>query len=117
VRTFLIKICGDREMIILCVTVYVKPEYQEEFIKATLQNARNTRKEPANIRFDVLECVDDPNQFFLYEVYRDGGVEAHKATVHYKKWRETVEKMMASPRQGIQHTNLFPESEDGFKSN
>jgi autoinducer 2-degrading protein len=105
-------------MIILCVTIFVKPESEvrEAFIKATLENARNTRKEPMNIRFDVLQCNDDPNKFFLYEVYREGGVDAHKATAHYKKWRETVEKMMAHPRQGVQHKNLFPESEDGFKS-
>lgn len=103
-------------MIILCVTIFVKPEFREAFIKATLENARNTRKEPTNIRFDVLQCNDDPNKFFLYECYREGGVDAHKATAHYKKWRETVEKMMAQPRQGILHKNLFPESEDGFKS-
>jgi len=102
-------------MIIYCVTIYVKSEYREDFIKATLQNARNTRKEPLNIRFDVLQSNDDPDQFLLYEIYRDGGVDAHKATIHYKKWRETVEEMMASPRQGIQYTNIFPESEDGFK--
>jgi quinol monooxygenase YgiN len=103
-------------MLIYCVTIYVKPEYRDEFIEATLVNARSTRKEPTNIRFDFLECVDDPNRFFLYEVYRDGGVEAHKATAHYKKWRETVEEMMAEPRQGVQHKNIFPQSEDGFKS-
>jgi len=104
-------------VIIYCVTVFVKPEFREDFIKATLDNAHNTRKEPANIRFDVLQCADDPNKFFLYEAYHsEGGVDAHKATAHYKKWRETVEKMMAQPRQGVQHKNLFPESEAGFKS-
>jgi len=103
--------------IIYCVTIFVKPEFRDIFINATLENARNTRKkEPANIRFDVLQGTDDPNKFFLYEVYREGGVDVHKATAHYKIWRETVEKMMAQPRQGIQHKNLFPESEDGFKS-
>ena len=103
-------------MIIYCVTIFVKPEFREAFIKETLENARNTRKEQANIRFDVSQSVEDPNRFFLYEIYRDGGVDAHKATAHYKKWRENVEKMMAQPRQGVQHKNLFPESENGFKS-
>jgi autoinducer 2-degrading protein len=103
-------------MLIYCVTIFVKPEYRDAFIKATLVNARNTRKEPANIRFDVLQSTEDPDRFFLYEVYHEGGVDAHKATAHYKKWRETVEKMMAQPRQGVQHHNLFPESEEGFKA-
>ncbi|MFX0067072.1 MAG: putative quinol monooxygenase [Candidatus Hermodarchaeota archaeon] len=104
-------------MLIYCVTVYVKSEYREAFIEATLENARNTRKEPGNLRFDVLECLDDPVKFFLYEVYREGkDVDAHKETNHYKKWRETVAEMMAKPREGLKHKNLFPETEEGFES-
>ena len=98
------------------MTVYVKPNHRDAFIEATLENARNTRKEPTNIRFDFLQSVDDPNKFFLYEVYREGGVDAHKATSHYKKWRETVAEMMAKPREGVKHDNVFPESEEGFSS-
>ncbi|MFX1255901.1 MAG: putative quinol monooxygenase [Promethearchaeota archaeon] len=104
-------------MLIYCVTIYVKSEYREAFIEATLENARNTRKEPGNLRFDVLECLDDPAKFFLYEVYREGkDVDAHKETNHYKKWRETVAEMMAKPREGLKHKNLFPETEEGFES-
>lgn len=103
-------------MIIYVVVVYVKPEYVTDFIQATLENAHNTRKEPTNLRFDVLQSADEPTRFTLYEVYKDGGVEAHKATEHYKKWRETVENMMAKPRKGIQHKNIFPDTELGFLS-
>ncbi|MHA1130694.1 MAG: putative quinol monooxygenase [Candidatus Helarchaeota archaeon] len=103
-------------MIIYVVAIFVKPEFRDAFIEATLENARNTRKEPTNIRFDVLQSVDDPNRFTLYEVYKEGGVTAHKATEHYKKWRATVEEMMAKPRKGIQHSNIFPTSENGFLS-
>ncbi|MFX0091112.1 MAG: putative quinol monooxygenase [Candidatus Hodarchaeota archaeon] len=104
-------------MLIYCVTVYVKPEYRNAFIEATLENARNTRKEPGNLRFDVLECVDDPGKFFLYEVYREEkDVGAHKETSHYKKWRETVAEMMAKPREGVKHNNLFPNTEEAFES-
>ncbi|MHA1264035.1 MAG: putative quinol monooxygenase [Candidatus Helarchaeota archaeon] len=103
-------------MIIYVVAVYVKPEYVDAFKEATLENARKTRKEPKNLRFDVLQSTDDPTRFTLYEVYKEGGVEAHKTTNHYHKWRETVAKMMSKPREGIKHINIFPETEDKFLS-
>ena len=104
-------------MYVVCVTVYVKEEYHDEFIIATLDNAKNTRKEPLNLRFDVLECLDDPNKFFLYEVYKDdSGMTAHKETDHYKTWREIVAPMMAKPREGVKHKNIFPESIEAFES-
>ena len=108
---------GSYNMFIACVTVFVKPEYREEFIEASLENGRNTRKEPKNLRFDILQCLDDPNRFFLYEVYRDeSGMDDHKNTDHYQKWRDTVEEMMAKPREGVKHRNLFPETEKAFES-
>lgn len=104
-------------MFIACVNVFVKPEYREVFIKAMLENAGNTRKEPKNLRFDVLQCLDDPDRFFLYEVYHDeSGMDDHKTTSHYQKWRDSVEEMMAKPREGIKHKNLFPETEEAFLS-
>ena len=104
-------------MYVVCVTVYVKEGFQEEFIKATLENAKNTRKEPLNFRFDILQCLDDPNRFFLYEVYKsDDGMTAHKETAHYSKWRETVAPMMAKPREGVKHKNIFPTTEESFIS-
>lgn len=105
------------KMYVVCVTVYVKEENRNEFIKAVLENAKNTRKESLNFRFDVLQCLDDPNRFFLYEVYKDeSGFASHKETDHYKIWRETVAPMMAQPREGIKHKNIFPLEEDAFIS-
>lgn len=105
------------KLYVVCVTVYVKEENQEEFTKATLENAKNTREESLNLRFDVLQCLDDPNRFFLYEVYKDeSGFVSHKETDHYKIWRETVAPMMAQPREGIKHKNIFPVEEDAFIS-
>lgn len=102
-------------MFVACVTVYVKPEFIEAFAEATKENARNSRREPGNLRFDVLQCMDDETRFFLYEVYHnEDGMRAHKETDHYKKWRETVEGWMAKPREGVRHTNLFPTSPEEF---
>lgn len=98
-------------MHVVCVYVHVKPEHREAFIRASLENARNTVQEPGNLRFDVLQQADEPDRFILYEVYRDeAGAKAHKETAHYARWRDAVEPWMAEPRRGVRHLALFPET-------
>jgi autoinducer 2-degrading protein len=93
---------------IVSVTVHVVPEQVETFIKATLDNARNTRQEPANVRFDVAQAEDDPTRFLLYEVYESqDGFKQHQQTEHYLHWKQTVADWMAQPRQGIKHNAVF----------
>jgi len=95
-------------MYVSAVTIFVKPEAVDRFIAATLDNARNTRKEPGNLRFDVLRAEDDPNRFLLYEVYvvKDD-LAKHQQTEHYLRWKNTVADWMAQPRQGVRHFPLF----------
>jgi autoinducer 2-degrading protein len=95
-------------MYIVAVTIHVKPDQVEAFVRATLDNARNTRHEPGNIRFDVSRAEDDPNRFLLYEVYHTPGDFAkHQQTEHYLRWKAAVADAMAQPRQGIKHHSLF----------
>jgi autoinducer 2-degrading protein len=104
-------------MYAVCVHVCVKEENRDEFIEATLENARETIQEPGNLRFDVIQQVDDPNRFVLYEVYRDeSGMAAHKDTPHYAKWRDAVAPWMCEPRRGVKHLALFPRTEAGWQT-
>lgn len=99
-------------MLVICIHVHVKPENREAFIEASLENARNTIREPGNLRFDVIQQVDDPNRFLLYEVYRDeAGMTAHKETDHYARWRDAVAPWMAEQRRGVRHVSLFPDGQ------
>ena len=89
------------------VFVDVKPEFVDEFVKITSYNHENSRKEHGNVRFDVLHDNSDSTKFVLYEVYKDEeAAEFHKKTEHYKKWRDTVADMMATPRKSI-HTTPY----------
>ena len=98
-------------MLIVNVHVHVKPDCVEAFKEASLENARNSVKEPGVARFDVIQQNDDPTRFILVEVYKDENAPAaHKETGHYQKWRDTVADMMAEPRQGIKYTNIFPDN-------
>jgi autoinducer 2-degrading protein len=99
-------------MYVVCVTVRVQPGFEERFIAATRQNHLGTRTEPGNVRFDVLQSVDDPTRFFLYEVYRtQDDFTRHQQTPHYLAWKEAVAPWMAEPRQGVRHQSLFPPDE------
>jgi autoinducer 2-degrading protein len=95
-------------MYVVSVTVQVKAGQAELFVQATLENARHTRREPGNVRFDVLQSEDDPHRFLLYEAYlsRDDFAR-HQQTEHYLKWKTAVADWMAQPRQGIKHHSLF----------
>ena len=97
-------------MQIVMVYVHVKSQFLDEFMKATLENARESVKEPGIARFDVTQQEEDPTRFVLVEVYKtEEAPAAHKATAHYEKWRDTVGEMMSDGRQGVKYKYLFPE--------
>ncbi len=99
-------------MLIVHVHVHVKPEFVEAFRQATIENARESVKEPGVARFDVIQQTDDPTRFILVEVYRTPEAPAqHKETAHYQRWRDTVAEMMAEPRTSVKYTNVFPADE------
>lgn len=96
-------------MIVTIVHVWVKPQFTEQFIEATRENHENSIREPGNLRFDILRDDSDANKFVLYEAYTTAeAVAAHKETLHYLKWRDTVAPWMAQPREGVKHTMLYP---------
>jgi autoinducer 2-degrading protein len=97
-------------MFVVCVTVQVIAEHTEAFAQAIRANAEATRREPKNVRFDVLRAADDPARFFLYEVYLDeDGFREHQRTAHYLAWREAVTPWMAAPRAAAKYVSLLPE--------
>ena len=95
-------------MYVVAVTIFVKEGFSQQFIEATLDNAKGSRKEPGNLRFDVLRAEEDPNRFLLYEAYhtRDDFTK-HQQTEHYLRWKSAVADWMAQPRLGIKHQSLF----------
>jgi quinol monooxygenase YgiN len=100
-------------MYIVHVHIRVKPEFIEEFKAISIENARTSLKESGIARFDIIQQVDDPNQFELIEVYRTTADPVkHKETAHYNKWRELAEPLLAEPRSRTLYENIFPTNED-----
>jgi len=101
-------------MYVVGVTIWVKPGGEEKFVAAAKANHENTRREPGNLRFDVLKHESEPGRFMLYEVYRTADdFAAHQKTAHYLAWKDAVADLMAQPRQGQKHWSLFPSDESG----
>ncbi len=100
-------------MLIVHVHVHVTPGSVDQFMQASVENARQSVQEPGVARFDVVQQQDDPTRFVLVEVYRTPeGAAAHKETAHYAKWRDTVAPMMAEPRRSVKYNAVSPASKD-----
>jgi quinol monooxygenase YgiN len=103
---------GGKIMLIVHVHAHVRAEFIDAFKQATVENARNSVKEPGIARFDLIQQADDPARFILVEVYRTAQAPAqHKETSHYQTWRDTVAPMMAEPRTSVKYSNIFPADE------
>ncbi len=85
--------------IVLVVRCEVQPQHLQAFIAEVTSNAENSRKEPGCLRFDVLQKDPDQYTFLLYEMYRDNAaLEAHRATAHFGRWRDTAVPMLKGDR-------------------
>jgi autoinducer 2-degrading protein len=104
-------------VLVVHVHVRVRPERVTDFLTATLANARASVQEPGVLRFDVIQDQADETHVVLVEVYRDADAPAaHKQTAHYARWRDTVEDMMAAPRESTKFAAVFPDDPAGWTS-
>lgn len=101
---------GNEGMRVNIVEVRVKAAHVEDFIRATRENHAGSRREPGNLRFDVLQGAEDPCRFVLYEAFvSQEAVEAHRKTPHYLAWRAAVEPWMEVPRAARGHRVIAPD--------
>jgi (4S)-4-hydroxy-5-phosphonooxypentane-2,3-dione isomerase len=98
-------------MIILQVTVQVKPEHTGAFIEVLRHDAEHSENdEPGCLRFDVSQDRDDPNRLYYYEVYKDeAALAAHRETAHFKYYAEKTKDWLAAPPERRFGKNLIPD--------
>jgi (4S)-4-hydroxy-5-phosphonooxypentane-2,3-dione isomerase len=97
-------------MIVKSVTIYVKQSNIKEFIEATVENQKNSRKEKGIENFEFFQCKDDPAKFLLYEVYKsEEAIDEHLRTEHFKKWINTVEQYFSGPRDRATYIPILGE--------
>jgi quinol monooxygenase YgiN len=97
-------------MVILHVSIQVKPEHVTEFLEIVRYDAEHSEKdEPGCLRFDVIQDRDDANRFYFYEVYRDeAALAAHRETPHFKLYAEKVQPWLVTTPERRFGKNLIP---------
>jgi len=76
--------------------------------EAALRGLREgSRAEPGCITFDVARGIDDPNVYFLYEVWTDqAALDAHYTTEHFQQYGINGVRKLAKERIGHRTRNL-----------
>ena len=106
---------GGSEAHVTLVHIHARPEHLDELVAATRLNAEASRREPGNLRFDLLISTEDPTRLVLCEAYRDeAAARAHKETEHYLRWRDLVGPWMAEPRTGVAYRGFLPAADPDF---
>ncbi|GAB2482613.1 putative quinol monooxygenase [Nocardiopsis aegyptia] len=73
----------------LVISVRVLPGRRAGFLTGISRNAvASVRDEPGCLRFDVAADTEDPDLFWVYEVFADReALEAHRRTPHFLSWQ------------------------------
>ena len=83
-------------MFVQFVHINIKPGNLDAFLHAIRINHEGTRKEPGNIRFDLLGDPDDEYSFSIYEVFQsETALEDHRRSKHYKTCMAIIEPIIA----------------------
>ena len=98
-------------MRVLMVNIKVKPGRRDDFIAAIREDGEGTTtKEEGNLQFSAVQESDDPDRFFLFEVYRDeAALDAHRQMPHFLKYREATADLLAEETVRRMGTNVFPD--------
>ena len=100
-------------LIVVHVHARVKPDGVEAFRAASIENSRESLREPGVARVDVVQSTEDPTRFVLVEVFRTADAPAaHMATAHFARWRDAVADLMAEPRTAARYVNVAPDDSD-----
>ena len=82
--------------VIVLAHVDVAPNPQVAVMLKDLAEA--SRKEPGNVRFDVVQHTMRANHFTVLEVWRDQkALDSHVSSPHTRQYRDTLQPMTGSP--------------------
>ncbi len=99
-------------MFVAAVHVFVKPESIADFKELIKANHEDSIAEPGCLRFDVVQSVEDPGEFLLWEVYVDEEAAAfHKSTPHYLAFREGIVELASKARYSDRYDGFLVPSD------
>ena len=97
-------------MLMLIVKVHIKPERINDYIIAVKEDASDTMsKEDRNFLFSVSQDNENPELFFLVEIYKDNNaLDFHRESQHFIKYRDTVTEMYSFPPERHILDTVYP---------
>jgi (4S)-4-hydroxy-5-phosphonooxypentane-2,3-dione isomerase len=85
-------------MIVVQVTLKVKSDRINDFIRYTKENVRNSVKETGVRRFEFYQEKESNNIFVLFEIYNSTDDQLkHRETAHFKNWKTNVMSVLEEP--------------------
>ncbi|MEU4982558.1 putative quinol monooxygenase [Streptomyces sp. NPDC021969] len=92
----------------VAVAFDVQPDRREDFIAACHADARDSAvDEPFTQRFELVADENDPNRFYLDEVYDDAAAfDKHMAGPHFAKFFERIGDIAEGPTWLIRGTRV-----------
>ncbi|MEU3017126.1 MULTISPECIES: putative quinol monooxygenase [unclassified Nocardiopsis] len=73
----------------LVISIRTLPGRREAFLAGISRNAAHAlRDEPGCLRFDVVGDPEDPDSFWVYEVFaNEAALDAHRRSPHFLAWQ------------------------------
>ena len=85
----------------------VAPAAKDRTIELLRQVAKQSRQEAGNLRYELLQRVNQPDQFVVLEAWKDKESHAaHAAAEHTKQFRDKLQPQLRGPYDERPHTAL-----------
>eukprot|EP00466_Bigelowiella_natans_P017012 jgi/Bigna1/146998/aug1.126_g21706 len=101
---------NDEEKFFVMVSLKVKPDMHDKFLKAALIDARGSViDEPGCYRFDIIQDELDENKFAFYEVYEDrAAFDFHTTTPHFLQFKKVTGEVLSEKERVSFCKNIYP---------
>ena len=81
--------------VVYFVRMRAKPGKAQEVEQLLLENFRNVERDPGNVTFAVHHSRDDPDEFWMYEVWHSQEqVDAHESSREFLDYRERIRPLV-----------------------
>jgi autoinducer 2-degrading protein len=94
-------------------TIQIKPALVAEFLAVSTPFASACLREPGLVSFALLQQVNAPARFSLFEVYHDEPAwKTHLESQHYLAWQAAITRLLEQPLAAQRYLPIFPPPED-----
>lgn len=88
-------------------------DHLDGFLTASEVFASASLREPGMVSFALLQRIDDPSRFSLFEVFHDDQArETQRHTLHFQAWMEAISEWLIGSFVPLPFLPIYPPAED-----